>query len=118
MAFLSIMSQATAAPFAPSTTEHDAMDLLEQFDPKHLILFDGVDNPGVVAAFKKIAASGKATLHFASIRKGIDNKPGMFDYTFSGNRELSSSWVPSCAPLQNPVDGVALLLGTSGTTSR
>lgn len=117
LAFLSIMAQATAAPLAPSTTEHDAMDLLEQFQPKHLILFDGIENPGVEAAFKKIAASGRATLHRAKIREA-QGKPGMFDYTISGSSELSSSWVPGGTSLQNPVDGVALLLGTSGTTSR
>ena len=117
LAFLSIMSQSTAAPLAPSTTENDALDLLEQFSPKHLVLFDGVNNPGLKAAFKKIAASGIATLHCATI---IDNpsKPGMFNYTISGNSELSQHWVAGGDPLRNPVEGIALLLGTSGTTSR
>ena len=78
LAFLSIMAQTTAAPLAPSTTESDALDLLEQFQAKHLILFDGVDNPGLDAAFGKMAASGRATLHMARIRSDSD-KPGTFD---------------------------------------
>ena len=110
------MSQTTAAPFAPSTTEPDTMDLLEQFQPKHLILFDGVNNPGVESAFIKLATSGRATLHRARIQS--DGKPGMFDYYVSGSRNLDSSWEASGEPLRNPVDGIALLLGTSGTTSR
>ena len=67
LAFLSIMSQATAAPLAPSTSESDALDLLSQFSPTHLILFDGIENKGVESAFMKFASSGRATLHRASI---------------------------------------------------
>eukprot|EP00594_Rhizosolenia_setigera_P007038 CAMPEP_0178952316 /NCGR_PEP_ID=MMETSP0789-20121207/7736_1 /TAXON_ID=3005 /ORGANISM="Rhizosolenia setigera, Strain CCMP 1694" /LENGTH=1269 /DNA_ID=CAMNT_0020633331 /DNA_START=617 /DNA_END=4426 /DNA_ORIENTATION=- len=116
LALLSIMAQATAVPLAPSTTEADALDLLEQFVPKHLILFEGVNNPGVESAFKKIAATGKAALHIATIRS--NSKPGFFDYTTSGDKRLDTNWMPGGEPIQNPVDGVALLLGTSGTTSR
>ena len=77
LAFLSIMAQTTAAPLAPSTTEPDVLDLLEHFRAKHLILFDGVDNPGLDAAFGKMAARGRATLHMARIRSDSD-KPGTF----------------------------------------
>ena len=89
---------------------------MEQFSAKHLILFDGVECPGVEAAFANLSASGKAKLHRATIR--ADDKPGMFDYTVSGDQALDPTWVPSSEILQNPSDGVGLLLGTSGTTSR
>ena len=117
LAFLSIMAQTTAAPLAPSSQESDAIYFLEQFNAKHLILFEGVECPGLEAAFEKYAATGKATLHRATIRNG--GKPGMFDYTQTSEKRLDKNWVPSNnGGLQNPADGIGLLLGTSGTTSK
>lgn len=118
--FLSIMSQTTAAPLASNTSESDALDLLEQFGASHLILFDNINYAdGIVSAFSKFAATGKAILHRAKIRSS-GSKPGMFDYTYSGFSRLDPSTTPQyvISPLRNPIDGVALLLGTSGTTSR
>lgn len=106
------MSQVTAAPLAPSTSESDALDLLNQFSPTHLILFDGIENKGVESAFIKFASIGRAALHRASIIND-PSKPGMFRYS-----TLPSLWEAKLEPLRNPVDGIALLLGTSGTTSK
>jgi acyl-CoA synthetase (AMP-forming)/AMP-acid ligase II len=124
LAFLSIMAQTTAAPLAPNTSESDAYYFLEQCNAKHLILFEGVDNPGLDAAFEKYAATGKAILHSAMIGSD-DKKPGLFKYTHSGGQRLDATWLPSShssmdvfKSLNNPPDGVALLLGTSGTTSK
>lgn len=131
LALLSIMSQVTAAPFAPSTTESDARILLEQFSPTHLILFDGVENQGVKSAFLKFVAANKTPLHRACMLND-PAKPGLFRYYQSSRprrnsldllsstfHRLSFSVIASVLdPLHNPVDGIALLLGTSGTTSK
>lgn len=111
------MSQVTAAPLAPSTSETDALDLLSQFSPTHLILFEGIENKGVESAFIKFASSGRATLHRASIIND-PSKPGMFRYSESESSVLPSLWGAKSEPLRNPVEGIALLLGTSGTTSK
>ncbi len=113
VAFLSIGAQTAAAPLAPGTAEPDALDTLDQFDAKHLILFDGVECPGVEAAFEKYAATGKAKIHRAYAIGSV--KPGLFAYRlglftvtdYSGKR-----------PLVNAEDGTCLLLRTSGTTAR
>ena len=51
------MAQTAAAPLAPSMQEADATYFLEQFNVKHMILFDGVESPGLDTAFNKFAAS-------------------------------------------------------------
>lgn len=118
MAFLSIMAQTTAAPLAPGLNESDTAYVLDQFNAKHLILFENIESPGIEAAFEKYAASGKALLHRATIRdKG---KPGMFRYTRSGEKHLDEKWEqkPCMEALENPPYSVGLLLTTSGTTSK
>ena len=111
LAFLSIAAQACAAPLAQNTTMKDALSALEQFNAKFLILFDGVEAEGVVAAFHAFAATGRATLHTAVIHG--DHVPGLFTY----EDEPDKSCVESHEPLVNPSTGVCLLLCTSGTTS-
>jgi acyl-CoA synthetase (AMP-forming)/AMP-acid ligase II/peptidoglycan/LPS O-acetylase OafA/YrhL len=108
--FISIGAQTAAAPLAPGTTEPDALDALDQFDAKHLILFEGVKCPGVEAAFTQYAAQGKGKIHWARIIG--DDKPGLFKYVTGDEEELDA------APLVNPADGTCLLLRTSGTTAR
>ena len=108
VAFLSIGAQTAAAPLAPNTAEPDALDALDQFGAKHLILFDGVECPGVEAAFEKYAAEGKARLHRASAIGG--EKPGLFEYAVNATSTNE--------PLMNSEDGICLLLRTSGTTAR
>ena len=108
VAFLSIGAQTAAAPLAANTAEPDALDALDQFDAKHLILFDGVECPGVEAAFEKYAAEGNARIHRASAIGG--EKPGLFEYAVNAT--------PANEPLMNSEDGTCLLLRTSGTTAR
>ena len=108
LAFLSIGAQTAAAPLAPNTAEPDALDALNQFKANHLLLFDGVDCPGVEKAFETYAANGKAKIHRATIVSG--GRPGMFEFTRA--KEIEGR------PLANPVNGTCLLLRTSGTTAR
>jgi len=111
LAFLSIGAQTAAAPLAPSTAEPDAYDALDQFDAKHLILFDGVECPGVEAAFRRYASNGKAKIHRAS---PLGNEfPGLFEYI---NGQYDS--VEGKEQLINSEEGPCLLLRTSGTTAR
>ena len=110
VAFLSIGAQAAAAPLAPGTTEPDALDALDQFGAKHLILFDGVECPGVKTAFEKYAATGSAKIYRASAL-GVE-KPGLFEYNVDATDYSEEP------PLMNSENGTCLLLRTSGTTSR
>jgi len=117
IAFMSIGAQTAAAPLSQSTSEPEALDALDQFDAKHLILFDSVDAPGLEAAFKIFASKGRAKLHRAAFVG--DNKPGMFKYKTDETVELSEPLdLSRYPPLVNPEDGVCLLLRTSGTTAR
>ncbi len=113
VAFLSIGAQTAAAPLAPGTAEPDALDALDQFDAKHLILFNGVESPGVQAAFEKYAATGKAKIHRASAAGG--EKPGMFEYNVDATTAIDYG---GKSPLENSESGTCLLLRTSGTTAR
>lgn len=110
LAFLSIGAQTTAAPLAPSMTEPDVLDALDQFHVKHLILFEGVDAPGVKDAFENYAGKGSARLHTAKLS---DDKPGLFSFTSSQKTDFASA-----PALENPENGNCLLLRTSGTTAR
>ena len=111
LAFLSIGAQTAAAPLAPGMTEPDVLDALDQFDAKHLILFEGVDCPGVEAAFLKYKS---ATLHRARIIG--DDRPGMFEYI--DPKFTLAEVSQQVQPLRNPANGTCLLLRTSGTTAR
>ena len=75
-----------------------------------MILFDGVDCPGVAAAFEQHAGQGKAKLHRAVL---IDGKPGLFEYKVEGGGDFGST-----PPLVNGENETCLLLRTSGTTAR
>jgi hypothetical protein len=111
MTFLSIGAQTTAAPLAPGMTEPEVLDAIDQFHAKHLILFEGVEAPGVRDAFTKYAASGHVRLHYAKII-GPD-MPGQFEFTSEQDPFFLSS-----PKLSNPETGCCLLLRTSGTTAR
>lgn len=79
-------------------TEPETLDALDQFHAKHLILFEGVDAPGVKDAFEQYAAQGKGKIHSAKIT-GPD-KPGHFEFT----SEQVSGW-DSQPVLSNPENG-------------
>lgn len=67
VAFLSIGAQTCGAPLSQSCSEPDATSAIEQFNAKHLILFEGIHNPGITEAFTAFAAAGRAQLHTAVI---------------------------------------------------
>ena len=115
VAFLSIGAQTAAAPLAPGTAEPDALDALDQFDAKHLILFDGVECPGVQAAFEKYATTGKAQIHRASAVG--HEKPGLFEYSVGVDVTTAIDY-DGKSSLVNSESGTCLLLRTSGTTAR
>ena len=110
VAFLSIRDQTAAAPLAPGIAEHDALDALDQFDVKHLILFDGVECPGAETAFEKYAATGSANINRASALG--DEKPGLFEYN------VDATGFSEKPPLMNSKNGTCPILRTSGTTAR
>lgn len=112
LAFLAIGAQTTAAPLAPLTTEPDARTALDQLHTKHLILFEGVDCPGVVAAFKKHNRRRRVrgVLHTAKV---LESQPGFFEFTSDQVEDFESLSV-----LSTPKDSPCLLLRTSGTTAR
>ena len=113
-AFLSIASQTAAAPLAPGTTKREALDALDQYNAKHMVLFEGVDCPGIREAFEEYSQTGKAKLHVADIAG--DASPGIFSFRSEAtNGEEHGLKDP---PLQNPSSGICLLLRTSGTTAR
>jgi len=115
LAFLAFGAQTATAPLAPSTAEPDALDALEQFHVTHLVLFEGVNCPGVEAAFKKYVSMGKGKLHKAVISNG--NQPGIFDFVDQEGRTLSNKELTD-KPLKNGETDTCLLLRTSGTTAR
>ena len=90
-------------------TEPEVLDSLDQFHAKHLIIFEGVENPGVEEAFRKWEEMGKGIVH----RAKISGKPGLFQFTTEQVRDFASS-----VPVENPEHGTCLLLRTSGTTAR
>jgi acyl-CoA synthetase (AMP-forming)/AMP-acid ligase II len=118
LAFLSISAQTCAAPLSQTTTEPDALAALEQFGAKHVIIFEDaaapIAAPGVVAAFKAFAATGRAKLHTAAIAG--DAKPGIFKYLVHSTKQQQEEEQQQ-QPLVNDEDGVCLMLRTSGTTA-
>ena len=90
-------------------TEPEALDSLDQFHANHLIIFEGVECPGVEEAFRKWEEEGKGSVHRA---KAI-GKPGLFEFISEQDSRFTSR-----ALLKNPEDGIGLLLRTSGTTAR
>ena len=108
-AFLSISSQTCAAPVSASMSENDALLALEQYDVKHMILFDDTPSKGVRAAFEHYASSGNAQLHHAT--QNTSHSPGLFTYQSTMND------FQNLPVLTNPSTENGLLLRTSGTTS-
>ena len=115
MAFLCFGSQTCAAPLAPNTTKPDTLSALDQFDAKHLVLFEGVDCDGVTAAFEEYGTQlGRAQLHIVTITG--DHAPGFF--TFADSSATKADLDAIGRPLVNPAEGDCLMLRTSGTTSK
>lgn len=104
-----ILLHQTAAPLPPNMTEPEVLDSLDQFHARNLIIFEGVENPGVEKAFRKWEELGKGVVH----RAKISDKPGLFQFTTQQVADFASS-----TPLENPEHATCLLLRTSGTTAR
>ena len=111
LAFLSISAQTTAAPLAPNITEQDCYDACEQFNARHMIVFENVDSPDAERAFKRYSEEGRGIVHYAKFSP--DEKPGLFQFTSKVVENYTSR-----APLRNRHNDTAILLRTSGTTSR
>ena len=107
--FLSIASQACAAPLDPKMSEGDAFTALNQYGATHIVMFEGVFAPGVEAAFERYTYSRKAKFHRAIYDQG--NSPGLFKYL------KSIDGFQNQPILTNSPDSYCLLLRTSGTTS-
>lgn len=117
MAFLSIMAQTTAVPLGLELDEASVTSFLEQFKVSHMVLFDHATSPSLISAFEKFEGSGRAKLHRAKINENL-SRPGWFMYYDSQGSTLDQDAVLSGKPLCNAPNGVGLLLGTSGTTSK
>ncbi len=84
------------------------------YDAKHVIIFDDVECSCLESALASVNRKRKINLHRGKCME--DEKPGWFEYTSESGGSLDAE--PSGLPLHNPSDGLALLLSTSGTTSR
>jgi oxalate---CoA ligase len=103
--FLSVASAATAAPLNPSYRADEFEFYLTDLNAKLLIVGEGKDSPAVGVA-KKLKVP-IARLH-AHPEKGA----GTFTLVFEGQPASGST------PRQTSPDDIALVLHTSGTTSR
>ncbi|KDB08851.1 Long-chain-fatty-acid--CoA ligase [Burkholderia sp. lig30] len=109
VAFISIASQTCAAPFNAGMSEADTLLALEQFDVRHMILFEEVAAPGVRSAFEIHSKNGRARIHFAS--SSAETAPGLYRY------KDSVEGFETSPVLFNPRASPCLLLRTSGSTS-
>jgi acyl-CoA synthetase (AMP-forming)/AMP-acid ligase II len=100
-AFLSVASCATAAPLNPAYTADEFAFYMEDLDAKLLIVMEGVDSPARAAAAKLGAPIAEL-----SVAEGAP----------AGAFALKDA--PTGAAKRNAPDDVALVLHTSGTTSR
>ena len=108
-AFLSIASQTCAVPFSPNMSAADALMALEQFNVKHVIVFENVVAKGVMQAIEAYAA--EHTLNVRNATAYSAHTPGLFKFeeTIEDFEQLPAL---KTAPTDN-----GLLLRTSGTTS-
>lgn len=113
VAFLTVAAQATAAPLDPTIVQNDAFDALEQFSAKHVILFQGAPHDAVIGAVEQAKADEvrpAIRIHYAT--PDDEAGPGLFKLT------PAAGSTPSKAKLATDATDVALLLRTSGTTSK
>ncbi|MGY3958527.1 AMP-binding protein [Aeromonas popoffii] len=110
-AFLSIAAQACAVPFSSTLSESDALQALEQFNVKHLVMFTDVTAPGIKAAFDKYALRVMSKVHLHYAERSDKHSPGLFSYLHT------STDFALLPPLSNEPAAHCLLLRTSGTTS-
>ena len=102
--FLCVASCATAAPLNPGYRADEFDFYLTDLRAKLLIVAEGKDSPCV-------AVAEKLGIPIARLGAEPDKGAGSFSLKFSGNATRSASRVPR-------PDDIALVLHTSGTTSR
>jgi acyl-CoA synthetase (AMP-forming)/AMP-acid ligase II len=112
VAFLTIATQCTAAPLDPTTVKDDAADALEQFEAKHVIIFDGVPDQNIREAVEMANTAGQGIKMHKAVPKG-DNEPGLFNLI----PQTPDSTLERIK-LDTTANDVVLLLRTSGTTSK
>lgn len=104
-AFITIASQCTAVPLDPGYSESEYLLAFEQLKPDVVITFDGV-NSGVV--HKAALGKGLRVAH-ATVKSGTC---GLFKF------ESSATRIDTDRYLVNQADNDAMILRTSGATSR
>jgi oxalate---CoA ligase len=112
-AFLSIASAATAAPLNPSYRAEEFEFYLTDLGAKLLVVAQGKDSPAVGVAEKLGVPIARLV---AEPDRGAGTFSLEFDDTVSPPRSSHASQVP--APRTPHADDIALVLHTSGTTSR
>jgi len=112
VAFITIASQCIAAPLDLTVMQADAADAIDQFEAKHIILFEGVPADGVRAAAMAVRAAGK-TIFIHTGNVGGEDMPGLFELTPDPTLQK-----PERVALETGADDTVLLLRTSGTTAR
>ncbi len=105
-AFLAIGSAATAAPLNPSYRAEEFEFYLTDLNAKLLVVAKGKDSPAVGVA-------EKLGVPIARLVANPEKGAGSFDLEFSAASERSGSTPRAATP-----DDIALVLHTSGTTSR
>ncbi|MGI9342667.1 MAG: AMP-binding protein, partial [Gammaproteobacteria bacterium] len=106
-AFISIAGGATTAPLNPSYREEEFEFYLDDLGAELLVIQDGIETPA-------LAAATKLGIPVATLRFDAADAAGVFDLT------LNAAGTP-VAPEQSGLahaDDTALVLHTSGTTSR
>lgn len=104
VAFVTIAQAATTAPLNPAYREDEFAFYLEDLKAKAIVLEDGYDGPALAAAQR----FGLTVLRL-SVPEGAP--AGTFDLTAEGSAGQADSAAPTA-------DDIALILHTSGTTSR
>jgi acyl-CoA synthetase (AMP-forming)/AMP-acid ligase II len=105
-AFLSIGSAATAAPLNPSYRAEEFEFYLSDLNAKLLVTTAGKDSPAVAVAQKLGVPIARLTSH-------PERGAGTFSLVYEGGSNDRTSPVRAATP-----DDIALVLHTSGTTSR
>ena len=106
LAFLTLSSQCTAAPLDPSYSATELLYALEQLHPDIIISFNRTNDTMI-----ERVATLSCNCRFY---KAISTKKGFFRYE---NISLNENFQDD-QPFENDVNGVGLLLRTSGTTSK
>ncbi|MCI5110330.1 MAG: acyl--CoA ligase [Marivita sp.] len=104
-AFVTIAQAATTAPLNPAYREDEYAFYLEDLGAKAIVLADGYDGPALAAA---------KTLGLMVLRTVVAEGAPAGQFTLSADGATGAA-----VPASDPADGdVALILHTSGTTSR